>query len=357
MRRPEDGSAAGPVVKIGELRRCLREVFQRMGLASAEADELAGLLVDSELRGHPDHGVAAVGILSKYLREGKLNPRPQVKVARQNDGSLILEGDGGCGPAAPARAMRWCIERARERKGMAAAGIRNWQLVVPGYYARLAAEEGLIGFVCTNYVPLVAPPGGRTAVFGTNPMAYAVPAGKYPPVVLDIATTASAAQKIRLAAEEGSPVPEGVIFDRLGRPTTDPQDFLDGGLMAPLGHPLVPHKGFGLALVVDALAGVLTGGDFAGGTATGAPANFLWALDVEAFMAREEFLQRVDLQLDQVKQSERLPGIDELHLPGERAARRHRELTQQGTVPVAPESWRVLAAACDSVSAPLPQVL
>jgi LDH2 family malate/lactate/ureidoglycolate dehydrogenase len=255
--------------------------------------------------------------------------------------------------------MRWCIERARQRKGMAVAAVRDWQLVVAAPYARLAAEAGLIGFACTNFTPLVAPPGGRTAVFGTNPMAYAIPAQRHAPVVLDMATTVSALQKVRVAAQQGKPMPDGVIFDRTGRAITDPAEFFEGGggLMAPLGYPLVPHKGFGLALLIDALSGVLSGAAFAQGVAMGAPGNFLWALDVEAFLPRQEFLERIDAQLDQIKQGERLPGVDELVVPGERGQRRHLELTARGVVPVAPASWQVLATTCDSLAAPLPAVL
>jgi LDH2 family malate/lactate/ureidoglycolate dehydrogenase len=254
--------------------------------------------------------------------------------------------------------MRWCIERARERKGMAVAAVRDWQLLVAAPFARLAAEAGLIGFACTNFVPLVAPPGGRTAVFGTNPMAYAIPAGRHPPVVLDIATTVSAVQKVRVAARQGKLVPEGVIFDRAGQTITDPGAFLEeGGLMAPLGYPLAPHKGFGLALLIDVLSGVLSGAGFARGVATGETGNFLWALDVEAFLPRQEFLERMDTQLDHVKQGERLPGVDELIVPGERGHQRYLELTARGVVPVAPASWQVLVASCDSLGAPLPAVL
>ena len=200
------------------------------------------------------------------------------------------------GPARRRGAMRWCIERARERKGMAVAAVRDWQLLVAAPYARLAAEAGLIGFACTNFVPLVAPPGGRTAVFGTNPFAYGLPAQRHPPVVLDVATTVSSMQRVRVAAQQGEPMPEGVIFDHAGRPITDPREFLKGGLMAPLGSPHAPHKGFGLALFIDALSGVLSGAGFARGVAGGAPGNFLWALDVEAFLPRQEFLARMDAQ-------------------------------------------------------------
>jgi LDH2 family malate/lactate/ureidoglycolate dehydrogenase len=253
--------------------------------------------------------------------------------------------------------MRWCIDRARERKGMAVAAVRDWQLLVAAPYARLAAEAGLIGFACTNFVPLVAPPGGRTAVFGTNPFAYGLPTRRHQPVVLDVATTVSSMQKVRVAAQQGKPLPEGIILDRAGRPITDPVEFLNGGLMAPLGYPHAPHKGFGLALFVDAVSGVLSGAGFAQGVSSGAAGNFLWALDVEAFLPRQEFLARMDAQIDQVKQGERLPGVEELLVPGERGQRRYLDLTARGVVPLAPASWQLLATACRSLAAPLPAVL
>ena len=341
-------------VGIDELTRCLTEVFERLRLGRDEAEGLAGLLVDSELRGHPDHGVAVVGTLAGFYRDGTLNPRPGVRVLNETDGALLLDGDGGCGPSAPSRAMRWCIERAREGRGMAVAAVRDWQLVVAAPYARLAADEGLIGFACTNFSPLVAPPGGRTPVFGTNPLAYALPAARHAPVVLDVATTTTAMQKVRVAAQQGVPMPDGVIFDRAGRPITDPEELLEGGLLAPLGHPHAPHKGFGLALFVDALAGVLSGAAFGRGAAGAAPGNFLWALDVEAFAPAAEFAARMDEQIEQVKHGERLPGVEELVVPGERGERRRRELTATGQAPLTPASLELLARECEALGAPLP---
>jgi LDH2 family malate/lactate/ureidoglycolate dehydrogenase len=345
------------LVRIDDLRRCLAIAFERLRLTPEGAEALGGLLVDSELRGHPDHGVAALGLLTAFYRGGELNARPDVRLLQETDGAILLDGDRGCGPDAPTRAMRWCIERARERKGIAVAAIRDWQLLVAAPYARLAAEAGLIGFACTNFRPLVAPPGGRTAVLGTNPLAYGLPAQRHHPVVLDIATTVSSMQKVRVAAQEGKPMPEGVIFDHAGLPITDPKEFLKGGLMAPLGSPHAPHKGFGLALIVDALGGMLSGAGVGPGVAGGAPGNFLWALDVEAFLPRQEFLARMDAQIDQIKQSERLTGVDELLVPGERGQRRYMDLTARGVVPVAPSSWQMLATGCESLAAPLPAVL
>jgi LDH2 family malate/lactate/ureidoglycolate dehydrogenase len=110
-------------------------------------------------------------------------------------------------------------------------------------------------------------------------------------------------------------------------------------------------------LFVDAVSGVLSGAGFAQGVSSGAAGNFLWALDVEAFLPRQEFLARMDAQIDQVKQGERLPGVEELLVPGERGQRRYLDLTARGVVPLAPASWQLLATACRSLAAPLPAVL
>jgi len=340
-------------VRIDDLRRCLTSVFERLGLGPEDADGLAALLLYSELRGHPDHGVAALGLLMRMYSDGSVNPRPQVRVLRETDGALLLDGDRGCGPGAPTQAMQWCIERARERKGMAVAAVRDWQMLVGAPYVRLAADAGLIAFACTNYNSLVAPPGGRTAVFGTNPLAYGLPAD--PPVVLDIATTVVAMLKVRFAAEHGEPMPEGLIYDSSGLPTTDPAAFFAGGTLASLGSPHVPHKGFGLALFVDVLSGVLSGSGFGQEVASGAPGDFFWALDVEAFMPREEFLARMGALVDQVKQGERAPGVDELLVPGERGERRARELTARGVVPLERAGRQILESACETLGVPLPQ--
>ena len=346
------------LVQIEDLRHCLIAAFQRLELPPEDAEQVAEVLLDAELRGHESHGVHLLGFLADAYRGG-MNPRPRIRVLRESEGALLLDGDRSHVVGA-GRAMRWCIERARERKGMALAGVRNSQLVVPGFYARMAAEAGLIGFVCANAIPMVAPPGGRTATFGSNPFAYAIPAGRHPPVVLDVATTTGAAFKVRLAAQRNRPVSEGMILDHEGRSTTDPNEFIRGGFMAPLGSPAAPHKGFGLALVFDALAGVMTGAAFARDLAS-EPATagntFFWALDVEAFLPREEFLARMEVQIEQVKAGERLAGVDELLVPGERSHRRYQGLIARGTASLSEATWEALTKACASLSIAPPPAL
>jgi L-2-hydroxycarboxylate dehydrogenase (NAD+) len=346
------------LVRIEDLRHCLVAAFERLELPHEDAEQVAEVLLDSELRGHESHGVHLLSFLIDAYRGG-MNPRPHIRVLRESEGALLLDGDHSHVVGAM-QAMRWCIERARERKGIAVAGVRNSQLLVPGFYARMAAEADLIGFACANGFPMVAPPGGRTPTFGTNPLAYGIPAGRYPPVVLDIATTTSAAFKVWLAAQRNHPVPDGMILDPEGHPTTDPKEFVQGGLMAPLGSPAAPHKGFGLALVIDALAGVLTGAafarDLASEPATAGNAAF-WALDVEAFLPREAFLARMEAQIEQVKAGERLAGVDELFVPGERSHCRHRGLVARGTVPLSMATRDALTKACASLSIAPPPVL
>ena len=344
---PRDTAAGRTVeVRIDDLARCVSAVFAGFGLAPDAARGLGDLLLDSELRGHPDHGVAALGILGDFYREGRLNPQPRVRTLRETAGALLLDGDRGCGPAAPTRAMRWCVEHARAGGGAAVATIKDWQMLVGGPYVRIAAEEGMIGFACTNFVPLLAPPGGRRPVLGTNPIAYALPAGRYPAVVLDVATSVSSMQSVRVAADEGRAVPEGAVLDREGRATTNPQAFFDGGLLAPLGSPGAPHKGFGLALLVDALSGVLSGGAFARHVTPGPAAAFLGALDVEAFLPRSQFAARLDDAIEQVKEGPAAPGVDELRVPGERGDRRRHALQARGAAPLAPAAWRILSERC-----------
>ena len=125
------------LVQIEDLRHCLIAAFQRLELPPEDAEQVAEVLLDSELRGHESHGVHLIAFLADAYR-GSMNPRPRIRVLRETEGALLLEGDHSHVVGA-VRAMRWCIERARERNGMALAGVRNSQLVVPGFYARMAA--------------------------------------------------------------------------------------------------------------------------------------------------------------------------------------------------------------------------
>src|SRR5262245_43803342 len=149
------------MVRIDDLRRCVIKACLQLELPQQDAEQITEVLVDYELRGHESHGVHLLGLLIDSYRQHNLNPHPHVSVIRETDSTLLLDGDRSFVVAA-VQAMRWCMARARQRPGIALAGVRHSQLIVPGYYACLAAEAGLIGFACTKTSRLVAPPGGRT---------------------------------------------------------------------------------------------------------------------------------------------------------------------------------------------------
>lgn len=344
------------VVDIEDLRRCLAACLAAVGCPAAHAARIADVLVDGELRGYDDHGAFFVGELTGWMRGGAMNPEPRVTVLRETATSLVLDGDRGCGVVGATEAMQRAIAKAREH-GLACAALRNsGHFVAAAPYVELAARAGLIGFACANTPPLMAPHGARTRVLGTNPLAYGFPAGAHDPLIFDMASSATAGFKVRLAALQGKSMAPGLILDAAGTPTTNPQDYLDGGLILPLGGEHAAHKGFGLAMVVDALAGVLTGAGFArgGGVTHGKEGQFFLALDPEALLPREEFLARMDEQIAQVKAAEPLPGVAEVFYPGERGQRRRHELLAQGTVPLGRVTWDTLQKTCADLTVALP---
>lgn len=351
-------------VRIPDLRNFAAGVLRRLGHPDDHATMIADVMVDGELRGYADHGVQMLGSFLPTSPSGRHNPRPAIHIVIENESTLLLDGDHGLGVMPGMQAMRWCIERAQKRRGIACAAVRRaGHVIACAPYVELAARAGVIGFACANVFPAMAPPGGRTKVLGTNPMAFGVPAGRHYPLILDMATSTTAARKMLIAAMEGRTVPEGLIADAQGHPTTDPREFwpLSGvstGSILPLGWPHAAHKGFGLSMLVDLLAGVLSGGGF-GRTAnlfTGDVGQFYWALDVRAFMPVEEFLARVDAQIDQVKASECINGVEEIVVPGERGQRRREALLKRGTLSLSKESWDQLVKAGEAVDLTPPEL-
>lgn len=353
LRAGGDGGVSERTYHLPALVEALERCLLHYEAPPEHAARVAEILMDCELRGYDDHGVSFLGSIAGWYRAGALNPKPAVRVLREDRAGILLDGDSGCGAIAATEAMRRCIAAAREH-GMAAAGIqRSGHFIAAAPYAAMAAGAGMIGFASSNTPPLMAPSGGLTPTLGTNPMAYAVPAGQHDPVVMDMATSATAGFKVRMAAKEGRTLEEGLITDAEGSPTTDPNDFVNGGLILPAGG----YKGYGLAMVVDALAGVLTGAGFAlgGGVTKGKCGQFLWALDVELFMPRAEFAARVDHQIDEIKASRKKAGVQEIFVPGERGQRRRRELQASGAVPLNEIGWRVLEDECARAGVPVPE--
>lgn len=344
--------AGGRVVALDALRGCLERVLQADGMSAGHAAETAEVLLDAELRGYDDHGVWFLGEVHKWLKSGALNPAPNIRVIRETDAALLLDGDAGCGVAASYQAIRWCVERAADR-GIATAGIQNsGHFIAAAPFPTWAAKRGYIALAAANVVPLMPAPGGRSKALGTNPLCFAAPTGLEYPLVFDMATSAIAGFKVRILAQQGKSVAEGLVYNAEGRSTTDPGDLDRGGSLAPIGG----YKGFGLALMVEVLAGVLTGAQFGqhAGVVHGKEGHFFLAMNPEIFLPREQFTQRMDELLRWIKSGQRIEGVEEIVYPGERGQRRASELTRSGRVPLNEVAWSTLAAICGELGVPLP---
>lgn len=302
------------------LKRFMQEVFVKLEVPEENAKITSEILIKADLRGIDSHGVARLPIYAKRLKLGIVNAKANFKVKNETPTSALLDADNGLGQVATYKAMQLCIEKAK-KNGVAAVGIQHSNhFGIGAYYSLMAADEGLIGYTCTNASPLVAPFGGREKMLGTNPFAITIPAGKYPHICLDMASTVVARGKLEIALRQNKKIPLTWATDADGKPTDDPAEGLKGTLL-PVGGP----KGYGLALFVDIISGVLMSSSY--GKHTGAlfndldrPQNighFVMAINPGVFQDVDSFKQQVDKVIEEIKASEKAQGVKEIYLPGE----------------------------------------
>jgi len=247
------------------------KVLQRLGVPEEDAQITARMLVASDLRGVDTHGIVSLApFYVKGIKEGVINVKPEMKVFSQAPSTAIMDGDQGLGFVVGHRAMMEAMHRA-EKTGAGFIAVRNSNhFGAAGSYAMMALEHDMIGLAMTNTdttMGMMVPGSASTKpALGTNPLAVAVPAGKKPPFVLDMATSVVAYGKVGIARREGKSIPEGWAIDKEGKPVTDPtkaeSNWMrgEGGLLPLGGTPtLGGYKGFGLGVLVDILCGVLSG--------------------------------------------------------------------------------------------------
>ena len=294
------------------------KVLQRAGLAGELARQLAEVLCAADAQGVHSHGIVRLEEYVPALQSGAWRPTADWTTVRETPTTAVLDGGSGVGPLLARRAMELCIAKA-EGAGVAVVTLRNGgHFGRAGYYAEMAARQGLIGLAMTNASPCIAPWGGRERVLGNNPLAIAVPRADHPPIVLDMALSVVAQGRIRLARDRGEALPEGWGLDPEGRPTREPAQVLKGSLL-----PVGGYKGYGLALMVDLLTGVLAGGAF-GREVTSARdlrtqniSHTFIAVRVAHFREPQAFLGDVERLVQMVRSSALAPGHREILLPGE----------------------------------------
>jgi L-2-hydroxycarboxylate dehydrogenase (NAD+) len=321
-------------IPYAQLQRFMGVAMERLGLPSADASVVGSLMAEAELQGSDGHGVIRLLPYARRIKAGGMNLTPQIKITSERAGMALLDGDNGMGHLVMKRAAELAIEKAKTC-GVAWVGAHHSNHAGPAsLYARMPMRENMIGMYFAvgnaNHLP---PWGGLDMLLSTNPIAVAVPAKDEPPIVLDMATTVAAYGKVKAKAQRGEMMPLGWMMDRLGQPLLDPKRAEEGFLM-----PIGGYKGYGLALIVGLLAGTLNGAAMGSevidfnhdDTTTTNTGQAILAIDLSAFGDVDAFKARVDKLVQELRNSERMPDVDRIWLPGEQSQQRRVDNARDG---------------------------
>ena len=320
------------VVDARVLRQFVSTVLQAVAVPAEDADTVADVIVAADLRGHESHGVARLdGFYLSRIQSGQIDPRARTVVLRETAATAVMDAGHGLGQPAGKRAMELCIAKAAQAGTGVVTVRRSNHFGIAGYYAMLALPHDMIGVSCTNSLALVVPTGGRSPILGTNPIAFAAPAGRHPAFVLDMATSVVPLGKVEAKARRGEPLPDGWAVDGEGQSARDAQAVIDatdegqaGGLL-PLGGVEAGHKGYGLAAMVDILCGLLAGARaglavYGEGYDRGEPADvghIFAAISLEAFGSVQEFKRSMDEYIDMLHGAPRADDAQPVLVAGE----------------------------------------
>ncbi|MBX3650341.1 MAG: Ldh family oxidoreductase [Burkholderiales bacterium] len=304
-----------------KLRAFIASAFEAVDIPREDARAIAQLMAQADINGSEGHGVFRLPQYIRRIKGGAVNVRPKIRVEREMAGMALVHGDNGMGHLVMKFATEKAIEKARTA-GVAWVGARWSNHAGPAsLYASMPLAHNMIGLYMAvgsaNHLP---PWGGLDMLLSTNPIAVAVPAGDEPAIVLDMATTVAAYGKVKTKAQRGEMMPEGWMMDRQGNPLTDPKRANEGFLL-----PIGGYKGYGLALVMGLLAGNLNAAamgkdvvDFNNDDTTETnTGHTIVAINIEAFQDLKEFKQGMDTLIRDIRNSQRLPGVDRIRLPGE----------------------------------------
>jgi len=293
------------------------------GLSKQDAEIVAGLMVEADLRGSDTHGVIRLPLYVRRIRAGGVNAKPNIRVVSDRPSAALIDGDNAMGHLVMRRAAHLAIDKAKAT-GVGWVGARMSNHAGPAaLYVTMPLHHDMIGLYfavgSNNHLPAW---GSSESLLGTNPMAVAVPAHEESAIVLDMAPTVAAYGKVRLKAQRGEPMPVGWMIDKQGKPLTDPKR-ADEGHLLPIGD----YKGYGLSLIIGILAGALNRAalgrevvDFV--KETGKATNTgqaIAAIAIDAFMPAADFKRNVDQVVRDMRNSQKLPGIERIYLPGEQS--------------------------------------
>ena len=296
--------------------RLARTLLRACGMPGEDADIAGSVVTHSDFTGVYSHGISRLTGYLRLFRGGAYNPRPQVKVIKDGPAVLELDCDNALGVVTVNRAFDMLLPKARAQGIAICTGRRSSNIGCASYYGWRAAENDVIALVCCNTYRSMAPFGGAERLIGTNPIVVGVPTDEEYPIVMDISTSGVAMGKIKAYEREGRELPAGWANDAHGRPTSDPAKAYT---VLPIGG----HKGYGLAVMVDIVSGVLSGAGF--GREIGSAMKresentgfCMIMIDPAHFMPIADFKRRADEYARMMKQSRPAEGVKEIFLPGE----------------------------------------
>ena len=354
-------------VPADRVREQILSIFDAWGMDAALARTAAEVMVETDLAGVDSHGVSMLMDYDDYRRRGKLNLNAKPKVVRDGPVTALIDADAGLGHPASVMAMELAIEKASTMQ-VGVVTVRNsHHFGAAGYYAAMASKRGMLGMVTSATRTIgVVPTRGKVPVLGTNPIAFAAPAKRNNPFLLDMATSAAANNKIKVYGLNGRQIPAGWVFDDAGHAVRDADQALDilyktkkGGLTPLGGTPeMSSHKGYGLALMVHILGGALSGASFSPiRVKTQGPADpdrlghFFLAIDPKAFRPEGAFEDDLDAVIDVMHATPAIDPNQPVLVPGDPEARARAERLRDG-IPI-PDSLREkIRAVCERSGVP-----
>jgi uncharacterized oxidoreductase len=341
-----------PTVAAEKLTVFVARVLETLGTPAAAARYVAEHLVDADLTGHESHGVLRLKQYCWHVRDGYVQPAAEPSVVKESGVTALVNGASAWGPVVARFAIELAIDKARAHSVGIVSIFNCYHLGRLGVFPEHAARQGLIAMAFCNVhgSARMAPWGATERRVPTNPIAVAIPTGA-DPIVVDMATSAVAEGKVRLAKVKGERVPKGWVLDGQGDWSDDPNDLYGEGSLAPLGAEQ-GHKGYSLAVAMDLLGGILSGAGSGLMTKRYGNGVLLQVIDPAAFTDPAAYQQRIDDYTVYLKSARRRAGVEEVLLPGEIERQRRAQRRCSGLV-LSAGVWQMLQELADTYSVDL----
>ncbi len=316
---------------IAKIKDLSQAALERAGLSADDAAVVTEVYLEAELWGRKTHGFRLIPWTLEQMKGRKIG---EIEIDEDTPVSALLDGGNRHGCVVAHRAMTTAIDKAR-RTGIGVVGIHNaGNIGMVGYYVKLATDEGLIGIAMGHTAAVVVPYGGAEPILGTNPLAVGVPAKPHP-LILDMGTSAVAYHQVMMAQALGQPLPRDRALDKHGRPTTSPDEAMEEGIrFLPFGG----HKGSGLSLMIEILAGCWTNSPVGAEKTSEMRSDFFsslfMAMQPELLLPRRQFEAKVRALTDRIRASKPAAGVEAIRLPGERGLQSRERLLQAGVLEV-----------------------